>query len=128
MNITSLEINGNKLNTGKSVLVESYTDPDTHQWYRVYSDGWCEQGGLVYTKAVSTSNGETITFLKAFKDTSYTFTMGSSNTQTNGDVQVTVKYGNAYYGCYKDSEKTETSIKVTLRGSWKAEGYINLEE
>lgn len=45
----------------KGILVESYVNGTS--WYRVYSDGWCEQGG-------SNVSGR-ITLLKAFANTNY---------------------------------------------------------
>ena len=34
-------------------------------WYRLYKSGWVEQGGK------ATTNAETVTFLKSFKDNNY---------------------------------------------------------
>jgi hypothetical protein len=111
MNIMSLEINGNKLNTGKSVLVESYTDPETHQWYRVYSDGWCEQGGYI-----STSNSVTDwNLLKPYTDTNYTVVASTSNAKicpvriiSNSKFNADLDYGSR-----------------SQRGFWIAKGYIS---
>jgi hypothetical protein len=48
--------------TSKGILTESYVNGTS--WYRVYSDGWCEQGG----QASATS---LITLLKPFINTNY---------------------------------------------------------
>ena len=57
-------------NNPKPHIVETYRNGSS--WYRVWSDGWCEQGGAF------TSNGgpinQTIYFLKNFVDTEYYFT------------------------------------------------------
>jgi hypothetical protein len=50
------------------VVVDSYYDDQTGDWYRVYDDGWVEQGGRgTYTFGVVS----TTTFLKPFNDTKY---------------------------------------------------------
>lgn len=84
-------------------------------WYRVWSDGWCEQGG-----SITTSNG-TIIFLKEFIDTNYTFISQASDFD---DYAISVStWGN----------KTKSSIQVRCgyngspyarEVSWEAKGYI----
>jgi hypothetical protein len=49
-----------------AVVVQNYKNGTS--WYRVWSDGWIEQGGRLTTTSV--------TFLKAFSDTNYTVTTG----------------------------------------------------
>lgn len=49
------------------VVVETYVNGSS--WYRVYDDGWVEQGGQNNT--VGTGTVVTITLLKEFQDTSY---------------------------------------------------------
>lgn len=49
--------------SGTSVIVENYKSDAS--WYRVWSDGWIEQGGR--------TNAKTITFLKPFSDADYCF-------------------------------------------------------
>ena len=49
-----------------SVVVESYYDGNGN-WYRLYSDGWLEQGGIFIPTNPSTGNKTlTISFLKNF--------------------------------------------------------------
>lgn len=52
----------------KGILTESYVNGTS--WYRVYSDGWCEQGGRC------SATNQTVTYLKPFKNTDYTVTGG----------------------------------------------------
>ena len=52
-----ISVNINKTGT-TSVIVENYKSDAS--WYRVWSDGWIEQGGR--------TNAKTITFLKPFSD------------------------------------------------------------
>ena len=51
-------------------VVESYTDAETGQWYRLWKSGWLEQGGFLPgpTSGPSTT---TVTFLKEFNDLNY---------------------------------------------------------
>lgn len=58
-------------------IVEKYESGTA--WYRVYSDGFCEQGG-------QTSGGGSVTFLKAFKDTNYSISATYSGTSAGGSV------------------------------------------
>lgn len=51
-------------NCTKPYVVETYTNGTS--WYRVYSDGWVEQG------LQQTTAGQQLTFLKPFADTNYT--------------------------------------------------------
>ena len=49
-------------NAGHGALVESYVSGS--DFYRIYNDGWCEQGGI-------TTKGTTINLLKSFKTSDY---------------------------------------------------------
>ena len=49
-------------------VIETYVNGT--DWYRVYSDGWVEQGGSF----TCSSAGQTLTFLKAFANTNYIMT------------------------------------------------------
>lgn len=65
----------------KSVaIVDTYFNASTKQWYRVYSDGWCEQGG--YENSISGGIGTPVTFLKEMKDTNYAVFGGASKNAT----------------------------------------------
>ena len=54
---------GDASTTKPAVVVSSYRNGN--DWYRVWSDGWVEQGGLLTT----TGSGKTITLHKAMADT-----------------------------------------------------------
>lgn len=51
--------------SSKAILIESYVNGTS--WYRVYSDGWCEQGGYI----VSAGSTTTVSLLKPYRDTNY---------------------------------------------------------
>lgn len=102
-----------KISLAERYLIKSYHSGD--DWYRVYSDGWCEQGGLVYIP----SSDLTVTFLIPFLNTDYTITAGSSN---NTNV-VNVNQNNA---------RTTTTTRFDMSGSnsgnafWQACGYVDI--
>lgn len=90
-------------------LVSSYTDGTN--FYRIYSDGWCEQGG-------QTGTGEghkKIMFLVPFKNTDY-------------NVSVTcMRGGSTNNGWGYADEFAPDSCKLTYTDSgarWIAFGYI----
>ena len=101
-----------------AVVVQNYLNGSS--WYRVWSDGFIEQGGLV-----GASNPEdttyTITFLKKFTNTNYGFWWSAN----------LVEDSYTYYlrfdiGCYQN--KTASNIKINVRRGynnaiWRACGY-----
>ena len=92
------------------VVVETYQNGT--DWYRVYSDGWCEQGGR--------ANGSTsdVPFLQAFKDTNY-------NLQIRYDYNNSGTMGGVYWYAVKTTTKFTTGAHSTnLPFDWVAEGYI----
>ena len=100
-------------------ITETYVNGSS--WYRVYSDGWCEQGGK-WTGSVSIDAGAekvvTITFLKPYKDINY---HAVSETITNHCLpfrQVPEKDKIGFsFGAY---QVARTLSKFT----WEAKGYI----
>ena len=100
-------------------VIETYQNGSS--WYRVYSDGWCEQGGYL---AVVASEGasQTINFLKAFSNNNYYFSRSCYLTNTTG----------TYTGSFTGFS-TKTSISITFTSSlysgngtyWYACGYIS---
>lgn len=93
--------------TSKGILKETYINGTS--WYRVYSDGWCEQGGNMQTTA-------TVTFLKPFSNANYSVIA----TLTNGSV--------SNYEPIIVTDKTTSSCKInnsrSRRCDWRAYGYI----
>lgn len=93
--------------TSKGILKETYINGTS--WYRVYSDGWCEQGGNMQTTA-------TVTFLKPFSNANYSVIA----TLTNGSV--------SNYEPIIVTDKTTSDCKInnaySRRCDWRAYGYI----
>lgn len=103
-------------------VTETYVNGTS--WYRIWSDGWCEQGGYINSDVSTPSNGVVVTFLKPFLDSNYTITMlsGHNDNTTNN---LSVPFGNAFYGCYQSSFKTANTIRLCGEGTWYACGYIS---
>lgn len=53
-----------------AVVVQNYVNGTS--WYRVWSDGWIEQGGIVSIPEFTTSTSITVTLLKNFSNGNYT--------------------------------------------------------
>lgn len=92
-------------------IIEAYNSGTN--WYRVYADGWCEQGGRC------SATGQTVTFLKPYKNTNYTITGGlipgtSSATYEHLNIG-SLTNTSFYYTCYDGYQLM-----------WCAKGYIAL--
>lgn len=97
-------------------VVETYVNGNS--WYRIYSDGWCEQGGRA---SVASDNSVTVTFLKNFKDTNYYANwISCSGAITTGS------------GTRAADTLTTTSMRIyngqdtTMTANWQACGYIEV--
>ena len=63
--------------TKPAVVVTTYRSGTS--WYRVWSDGWLEQGGII-------NAGRTVTFLKPFPDTNYTLCTSIKSTSSTYNI------------------------------------------
>ena len=61
-----------------AVVVQNYVNGSS--WYRVWSDGWIEQGGLVVINKTNSSFTGSVTLIKNFTNTNYTITHSSEGT------------------------------------------------
>lgn len=101
-------------NTSRTVVVANKIGND---WYRLWSDGWIEQGGVRSGTAAFYS----ITYLKAFADNTYVLVASAVDNDTNYRAQ-----------CAIINAKTTTGVKIanaaegvayTNQLSWYACGY-----
>ncbi|DAA89072.1 TPA: hypothetical protein CPT87_02905 [Candidatus Gastranaerophilales bacterium HUM_5] len=96
----------------RGYLVESYVN--NKSWYRIYSDGWCEQGGQITVTEAATN----ITLLKSYKDNNYNAVGCQANINTAGYHTINVGQYNA----------TQIQIRQNVVGTplvnWIAMGYI----
>ena len=120
-NIVNTYATKTSLNAKADVSTPSIQAPylkDTYvngtSWYRIWSDGWIEQGGYINKEI---SNGDTINLLKPYLTIDYNITV----TQYQG-----VSYGtNAIIQPYN---RTNTGFKVVastigVKGYWRTCGY-----
>ena len=90
-------------NPTKGRLIESYKNGAN--WYRIYSDGWCEQGGRA-TDGI-------INFLKPFSDTNYTICGANTNASSSAAFR--------FYNLANDY----VYLACSQPCSWQACGYIS---
>ena len=88
--------------SSKGILEESYVNGAS--WYRVYSDGFCKQGGLA--QATASASAQQINLLKNYANTNYSIFITRYNTNADSYWQVTVtnhttSYFETGYSCTK---------------------------
>ena len=80
--IAGSDINSQNLTTCH-VVVETYVNSTS--WYRVWDDGWVEQGGVIDSVSGNSYTAATINLLKPFSNTNYTVLLTQNdNGQTLG--------------------------------------------
>ena len=112
----ALKANTDLSNCTRPYVTESYKNGTS--WYRVWSDGWCEQGGQ--------TGGGTVMFLKTFVDTNYYIDKQLMNiSSTSSTVQVwwaSQLFGVTSYTTSSCNTHTPGYGITTFR--WYACGYI----
>ena len=103
-------------NCTKPYVTETYKNGAS--WYRVWSDGWCEQGGLL--PSASSAQKVTVTFLKTFSNTNYNI---FKNVAANNSDGVSYRVVSFY-----DKQLSQADTYATAGGSgiatWEAHGFI----
>lgn len=95
-------------------IVETYQNGTS--WYRVYSDGWCEQGG---TSTASSGTSHSVTLLKTMKDTNYlAFAMLQDSSVTAGGGALT-----RYFTISKTTTQLSFGSYTNLKSNWYVCGY-----
>lgn len=92
-------------------------------WYRVYSDGWGEQGGHISKSSSSVD----VTFLKPFINTKYTLLSGMMSDNSNSCTYrgVAIAYSSSSVNYEHTSNSGFTVYKPDiLIFDWQASGYI----
>lgn len=99
----------------QATIVETYANGTS--WYRIYSDGWIEQGGEVYDVA-------SVSFLKSFSNTNYNVNICTLNTRHNyaRECMVTAKYVN-YMTCAEGTGSSNSKSVWSGGVMWTARGY-----
>ena len=109
-----------------NVVTETYTSGTS--WYRIWSDGWCEQGGFIHQGTVTSLE---ITFLKSFKDINYTIVLcpAMNNADTGGDATDLVLLSgdstlNYYCGKASTGFRISTYSNANCACNWYVCGFI----
>ena len=105
---------------GITFVKESNYDESTFTWYRIWSDGWCEQGGR-YT--VTSSSPHTINLFKTMSNTDYNIMICPGENGIGDDtVQIHVR----------TNMITTTSFGIQKQWTssngyyyWRVEGYTS---
>lgn len=104
-----------ELNEVKSVRYVVETWHEGANYYTVYSDGWCEQGGLFAYVA----NG-TVTLHRAYGHLDYTVTLTDYDSADTGGLASSTGLATPY----EDSFKISTTSEAAAGIFWEAKGYI----
>ena len=99
-------------------IVETYVSGKS--WYRLYSDGWVEQGGQVTGDAYNNSTNN-ITFHKEFANTNYEFLALSLS--TNSDAWMSSCWGQRISATQGRIRTGKWNTVETANVSWFAAGY-----
>lgn len=104
-----------------SYVIESWHD-DNGNWYRIYSDGWCEQGGTF--AAMLNTSGSAVQLYKPFINTNYKVQVSSTDPGTAETaytlMNIKTKNTNSFiiYGAHNSGGTDVDQI------DWEAKGFI----
>lgn len=107
-----VDLNGS--NATFSHVVETYQNGT--DWYRLYSDGWVEQGG---TLSITSSGEKTINLLKAMNNTDYFVSLQqvyNRNSAWNSNFTVNTKYTGTF------TMFAESSSGYNVEAIWQVKG------
>lgn len=113
------DVNLSNVPSSKGILVESYGNSTS--WYRVYSDGWCVQGG--HFMATVTGNN-TISLLKPYADNSYSVSF-SRYSGYGGSINTASYWVNMITGITANNFSVAIDTGYANPIIWQACGYIN---
>jgi hypothetical protein len=98
------------------VVIETYTNGTS--WYRKWSDGWIEQGGILEG---ASSNPKVVTLLVSMSNTAYHIQLTSQYTTTA--TAVPCVSDNASYLKTSSSFYVYNSTVTTYDAYWEVKGY-----
>ena len=107
------KVNFDLSNCSKPYVTETYQNGAS--WYRLWSDGWCEQGGFVG----GSGSNLPVTFIKTFKDTN--FSLSVQNRTESSNTSICTHKANSITNSGFNLVKNSTA-EFTF--SWEAHGYI----
>jgi hypothetical protein len=114
------ELDGSNKNLGRTLVAEQIpTAENLYSWYKLYSDGWVEQGGYITAQ----TNSATVTLPIQMANAYYLLNMGESD---NIDSSTDTDGGDM---CTCASNYTNTTFRVSKAAArdpnWTVRGYAN---
>lgn len=107
-----------KLENSTPHVIESWSNGKS--WYRVWSDGWCEQGGN------SVGATRTVTLFKAYKDANYNVLATPSEKADATIIAAHLNSQTATSFVLRTAHRTSDSQgEKSAACAWRAEGYIS---
>lgn len=105
------KVNTDLSNCTKPYVIETYRNGT--EWYRLWSDGWIEQGGFL-SSVTTTQSSVTVNLLKTFSNTNYTVQLTNLDSGTTN-----------FYASFVQSKYVNRFIMFLPRGKpmWYACGY-----
>lgn len=101
-------------------VIETYVNGSS--WYRVYNDGWCEQGGLT---SITSNTANTINLLIAFINTNYTVIANGRTTDAAPSSGVdSIHSAPITVSTFNITHDYANNSTINL-ANWYACGYIN---
>lgn len=99
------------------------TSTNNYTWFRLYADGWVEQGGKIITGEAPTTTTHTMNLPIVMADTNYNLTVEGITGDTSSNT-ISVQYGHYFYGAVWNSGKTTTSFnyRAPVGGCWEVKG------
>ena len=105
-------------------VVEAYHNGTS--WYRLYNDGWIEQGGMV-TIASHQYGYTDVTLLRTMGEINYNITIGGVNSTENGNYVFTVgNINNITTSSFRIWDERSTGSNHENRCYWKVCGYADV--
>ena len=106
-----------------AVIIENYRNGNS--WYRIWSDGWCEQGGVSSVKAINADSGDNIyiQLLKQYADTSYSISLCEQQSGGRGSACVGFN-GYTVNQINIGLQNFNTGAKANCWCIWSTRGYL----
>ena len=108
-------------NSKPAVVVQNYRNGAS--WYRVWSDGWCEQGGIVDNGSATNAYHIDVTFLRSFSNTNYS-AHATPVTTTTASATASIVNKSAS-GMTINVNRTYQSGAYSQYTSWFVCGYLS---
>ena len=103
----------------RGYVVDSYHNGT--EWYRIYSDGWCEQGGVLLMTSAGVGTSHKVNLLIPFSDTMYT-ALGDI-VRVGGDGTVASHVANFTVNSFDIVTNYSNVVSGGDKATWYACGY-----